>query len=71
MFDYLAEWYSQHKSVSGYAFIKELNKNIFINSSEFKNLDDEIQEKYKNRVNYDYIKIKRLAEGASEMRIAG
>jgi hypothetical protein len=57
--------------VSGYAFIKELNKNIFINSSEFKNLDDEIQEKYKNRVNYDYIKIKRLAEGASEMRIAG
>jgi hypothetical protein len=71
MFDYLAEWHSQHKSVSGYAFIKELNKNIFINSSEFKNLDDEIQEKYKNRVNYDYIKIKRLAEGASEMRIAG
>lgn len=71
MFEYLAEWHQQHKLVSGYTFIQELNKNIFINSPEFKNLDDEIQEKYKNNINYNYIRIKRLAEGASEMKIAG
>ena len=44
---------------------------MYINSSIFKALDPEIQEKYKKYVNFDYLRIKRLAEGASEMKIAG
>lgn len=71
MFDYLADWHRQHKSVSGYAFIKEEGQNMYINSSIFKALDPEVQEKYKKYINFDYLRIKRLAEGASEMKIAG
>jgi hypothetical protein len=71
MFDYLAEWYEQHKLVSGYVFVREVGKNMYINSEEFNKLDDETQEKYKKRINYNYLKIKKLAEGASEMKIAG
>ena len=44
---------------------------MYINSEEFNLLDDAIQDKYKKYINYDYLKLKRLAEGASEMKIAG
>jgi hypothetical protein len=44
---------------------------MYINSEEFKDLSPETQDKYKKYLNYDYLKIKRLAEGASEMKIAG
>jgi hypothetical protein len=71
MFDYLADWHQQHKSVSGYVFIREVGKNMYINSTEFKELDSEVQEKYEKYLNYDYLRLKRLAEGASEMKIAG
>ena len=71
MFEYLAEWHQQHKSVSGYVFVKEAGKNMYINSEEFKLLDDAVQDKYREYINYDYLKLKRLAEGASEMKIAG
>ena len=71
MFEYLAEWHQQHKAVSGYVFVKEVGKNMYINSEEFKLLEDDVQEKYKKYMNYDYLKLKRLAEGASEMKIAG
>lgn len=71
MFEYLAEWSEQHRAVVGYAFIKEEGKNMYINSPAFTALDSEVQEKYKKYLNYDYLKIKRLAEGASEMKIAG
>ena len=71
MFEYLAEWHQQHKAVSGYVFVKEEGKNMYINSEAFKLLDDAVQEKYNKYMNYDYLKLKRLAEGASEMKIAG
>lgn len=71
MFEYLAEWYEQHKLVSGYVFVKEVGKNMYINSEEFNKLDEETQDKYKKHINYNYLKIKKLAEGASEMKIAG
>jgi hypothetical protein len=71
MFEYLAEWYEQHRAVAGYAFIKEEGTNMYLNSPTFTALDSEVQEKYKKYINYDYLKIKRLAEGASEMKIAG
>jgi hypothetical protein len=57
--------------VSGYVFVKEAGKNMYINSEEFKLLDDAVQDKYREYINYDYLKLKRLAEGASEMKIAG
>jgi hypothetical protein len=44
---------------------------MYINSPEFTALDSDVQEKYRKHINYDYLKIKRLAEGASEMKIAG
>ena len=75
MFEYLAEWYEQHKLVSGYTFVKSEGesegKNMYLNSTEFKTLEDSVQDKYKKYINYDYLKLKRLAEGASEMKIAG
>lgn len=71
MFEYLAEWHQQHKSVAGYVFVKEAGQNMYLNSEQFKALDSEIQDKYKKYLNYDYLKIKRLAEGASEMKITG
>jgi hypothetical protein len=71
MFEYLAEWHEQHKAVAGYTFVKEAGVNMYINSPTFTALDSEVQEKYKKYLNYDYLKIKRLAEGASEMKIAG
>jgi hypothetical protein len=42
MFEYLAEWYQQHKSVSGYAYVSELGRNAYMNDPEFKNLDDDV-----------------------------
>ena len=71
MFEYLAEWHEQHKAIAGYTFVKETGVNMYISSSAFMALDSEVQEKYKKYLNYDYLKIKRLAEGASEMKIAG
>ena len=71
MFDYLAEWHQQHKSVSGYTYVSELGRNAYMNDPEFKNLDDDVQEKYKKYINFDYLRLKKWAEGASEMKIAG
>jgi hypothetical protein len=48
-----------------------VGKNMYINSEEFNLLDDDVQAKYTKYINYDYLKLKRLAEGASEMKIAG
>ena len=71
MFEYLAEWHQQHKSVSGYTYVSELGRNAYMNDPEFKNLDDDVQDKYKKHINFDYLRLKKWAEGASEMKIAG